>query len=275
MCTAIAGFAQQATGVEGAGAAGEVPGRVDGENSSPSENRASTGEQAGAAAQNQAEDTAGAGTESRSTQQNSADQTDTESSNQISNDPAERSVDERNLTFDFDDVSPEDEAGSEDLAVFGFWDLLRMVLVLALVVGLIYGLYFILRKSKASQAESSSFIQVLSNQNLPGGRTLHVIDVGGKVYLLGAGDGGVNLITQIDDKETVDEMRLHSSRQQLHKGNFSQLLGSFFNTGESRPGDTGRSAAGSTGTPSSPVEDLPQSDGFDFVRRQRERLKKL
>ncbi|AHC14595.1 flagellar biosynthetic protein FliO [Salinispira pacifica] len=267
MCTAAAGFAQQDTGNEGTGAAVEVPGRVDGRNSSSSDNRASAGEQANTNAGNQAGESAGA--ESRSTQQNSAEQTDAEISNQNSSNSAERSVDERSLTFDFDDVSPEEEAGSEDLAVFGFWDLLRMVLVLALVVGLIYGLYFILRKSKSSQEENSSFIQVLSNQHLPGGKTLHVIDVGGKVYLLGAGDGGVNLITEINDKETVDEMRLQASRQQLHKGNFSQLLGSFFNTSASAQGVSTASPA------TQPSNDGGGGDGFDFVRRQRERLKKL
>ncbi len=168
-------------------------------------------------------------------------------------------IDESLLTLDFQDDDEAVAVPGETTTVFGIWELLRMVLVLAIVVGMIYGLFFLLKRGKKAQDDHSSFISVLTSQTLPGGKQLHIIDVAGQVYLLGAADGGINLITEISDKPTIDELRLQASRQQLQGGNFSQMISGFF----SRNSDSG-------GTENEPAE-----VGFDFVHRQRERLKKL
>jgi flagellar protein FliO/FliZ len=177
------------------------------------------------------------------------------------------------LTLDFSD-SADDEARdgassdqNEPIQVFGFWDLMRMVLVLAIVVGMIYGVYFLLKRSRKAQEEQSSFISVLSSQSLPGGKQLHIIDVAGQVYLLGAGDAGINLITEIADKPTIDELRLQASRRQMQGANFSQMLSGFF----TRPAAADGESDGASGDDNGEAVQI----GFDFVHRQRERLKKL
>lgn len=196
-------------------------------------------------------------------------------------------VDESTLTFDFDDESSEDAdaVGTvEAVPLFGIWDLLRMVLVLALVVGLIYALYYFLKRSRDGSTEQSSFISLLSSQSLPGGKQLHIIDVAGRVYLLGAADGSINLITEIDDKASIDELRLQASRKQLQGANFSQLLSGFFSKSQSADNPVSREADADGDQISfsensnslEHVEDAQQSPmNFDFIRRQRERLKKL
>jgi flagellar protein FliO/FliZ len=183
-------------------------------------------------------------------------------------------IDESQLTFEYADdedpagISSSDDPqalGTEPIQVFGFWDLMRMILVLVIVVAMIYGVYFLLRRSKKAQVDDSSFISVLSSQTLPGGKQLHIIDVAGQVYLLGAGDAGINMITEITDKPTIDELRLQASRRQVQGANFSRMLSGFFTASGSGAEHGDRDEAG----------DDVASIGFDFVRQQRERLKKL
>ncbi|MGI9256826.1 MAG: FliO/MopB family protein [Salinispira sp.] len=169
---------------------------------------------------------------------------------------------ESEITLSFSDDSQAIEEGDQAVQVFGFGDLIRMVLVLALVVGMIYGLYFLLRRSKKVLEDESSFISLLSTQTLPGGRQLYIVDVAGRVYLLGAGDGNLSLITEIDDKPTIDALRLESSRQDLRPRSFSQLMNTFF-------------LRNSTGNSAQSTPDQLSGNGFSFLHQQRKRLKKL
>ena len=75
-------------------------------------------------------------------------------------------INESELTLSFTDevTSPADE----NPGVFGFWDLIRMVLVLALVLGMIYATYFFLKRNRKRQEEESNFISLLTSQALPG-----------------------------------------------------------------------------------------------------------
>lgn len=173
------------------------------------------------------------------------------------NNPAATANRESDLTFAFSDG--EEVPDDEPIQVFGIGDLIRMVLVLALVVGIIYALAFFLKRNRKATEAESSFITILSTQTLPGGRQLYIIDVAGSVYLLGAGDGGLSLITEIDDKPTVDALRLESSRQQLQSRNFAQLMSTFFLKNSADPGASAQM----------------QGSGFNFIHEQRKRLKKL
>ena len=176
---------------------------------------------------------------------------------QARNPLAADTIDESDLTLSFTD---EEAPLEEPLQVFGFWDLMRMVLVLALVVGMIYAVYFLLKRSRKKLEEESNFISLLSSQALPGGRQLYIIDVAGRVYLLGAGDGSLSLITEIEDKPSIDALRLDASRQQAGAKTFSQLMSSFF---VKSPNDDQEKA-----------NHLPDV-GFTFLRQQRKRLKRL
>ena len=122
---------------------------------------------------------------------------------------------EEDLVFSTDGADAPDAAdgADEDLSTFGVWDLLRMVLVLLLVVGAVYGLITLLRRRVGSEPEEDdSPIRVLASRNLGGAQELHAVMVGKKVLLLGGGEAGLQLISTIDDQETVDELVLfHSS----------------------------------------------------------------
>ncbi|MBA7618041.1 hypothetical protein ES703_25360 [subsurface metagenome] len=83
-----------------------------------------------------------------------------------------------------------------------------------------------------------------------------MIEVGRNIFLIGDTDGGITLLAEIQDQETVDTIRLDSSRELKAPGlSFSNLLQTLL-----APGRKERFNAGKT---------------VDYMKRQQERLKKL
>ena len=135
------------------------------------------------------------------------------------------------------------------------WDFLRMILVLACVLGVIYLLFWLLRRGAGRRVQENDLIRVLGSRGLSGSRSLHVVEVGSSIFLVGSSDGGVELISEITDKESLDSLRLKAAEQApAGKRTFAQALGEIFRPA-ARPFSIG--------------------DGLGFLKGQRERLKKL
>ncbi len=143
-----------------------------------------------------------------------------------------------------------------ELTAFGFSDLIRMVVVLVAVVGAIYGAVALIKRFNRGAVEESSAIRVLASKTIAGGKSVHAVQVGQKVYLLGAGDATIGLIAEVSDRESVDELQLaHSAAEApagASQGGFGAKLAAVF----------GGSAGDGSG-------------GLEFLQRQRERLRGL
>ena len=131
-----------------------------------------------------------------------------------------------------------------------------MLIILACVVGVIYLLFWILRRSSGKKIQENDLIRVLGSRSLAGNRALHLVEVGGCVYLVGASDGGVQLISEITDKESLDSVKLKAAEQ---------------------PASTGRELSRRSSRRFSAPARKPVSlgEGIGFLRGQRDRLKKL
>jgi flagellar protein FliO/FliZ len=130
-----------------------------------------------------------------------------------------------------------------------------MILILACVIGVIYLLFWILRKGTGKRIQENDLIRVLGSRGLSGSRSLHLVEVGTSIYLVGSSDGGVELISEITEKESLDAVRLKAA-EQLPAGRrtFQQTLSEIF-----RPAK----------------HPFTIGDGIGFLKGQRERLKKL
>jgi flagellar biogenesis protein FliO len=125
-------------------------------------------------------------------------------------------------------VLPEGEASV-------FPAILRMVVVLALVAVFIYIAVFLLKgflkRISRPQEASNPYLKILSTAHLGSNRFVHVVSVGPKqAWLVGASDGGVSLIAEIADKETVDALLLEDSQKTSETGkipDFRSLLRRF------------------------------------------------
>jgi flagellar biogenesis protein FliO len=135
------------------------------------------------------------------------------------------------------------------------WDFVRMILILACVIGVIYLLLWVLRRGAGRRVQENDLIRVLGSRGLSGNRSLHVVEVGSSVYLVGSSDGGVGLIAEITEKESLDSVRLKAAEQAPSgRRTFSQALSEIFRPAK-RPFTVG--------------------DGIGFLKGQRDRVKKL
>lgn len=107
--------------------------------------------------------------------------------------------------------------------------LIRFILSLLLVVGAIYLIYFLLKKKYKLDTVSSNFIRILLSQSLAPGKLLQVIELAGKCFVLGITNENISLITEINDKETIDQLKIHASENESNKKSFVKNLWQFMN----------------------------------------------
>lgn len=114
---------------------------------------------------------------------------------------------ERELVF-AGETSGTARRGGGEIAV-----IVRMVLVLALAALAVYGVVYFLRRSTRPQTQRNPYLKILTSAHLGSSRFLYVVSVGSRAWLIGAGEGGVNLLAEIDDREAIDAMLLEESRR--------------------------------------------------------------
>jgi flagellar protein FliO/FliZ len=81
--------------------------------------------------------------------------------------------------------------------------LVRTIVGLAIVIGVIYGLYWILKQVKASREDSSTGDGLTTLATLPLGtnRSIHLVRAGHEIVLVGAGEHGVTPIRTYSEAE--------------------------------------------------------------------------
>jgi len=136
------------------------------------------------------------------------------------------------------------------------WVVVRMLLTLALAAVAIYGVVYFIKRSTKPAAVSDPFLKILASTHLGSNRYAHIVSVGGKAWLLGSSDGGVNLIGEIDDKDVVNSMLLEESKKSAEAGTgrFPDFLSMLRRVG---------------------VNTESRNVGADDIRKRRERLKGL
>jgi flagellar protein FliO/FliZ len=151
-------------------------------------------------------------------------------------------------------VPPEQGGGLSVWAVF------RTVAVLALCAAAVYGIVYILKRKKNTDAPDDTHLKVLARIPITVRTAAVVIAAGNKAWLAGVSESAVTPIAEITDRETVDAMLLaYSERAAASKGggiDFARLL---------------RRLSGTDGK-AAPDGTAPQTPG---IRRSRERLKNL
>ena len=109
----------------------------------------------------------------------------------------------------------EAEKGEEpepvNVPLISTWDFVRMLFILGAVIGVIYLIFFFLKRGLRKQIPENDLIHLIGSRSLSGNRALHLIEVGKSIFLVGSADGGVSLISEIQDREAVDILRLESS----------------------------------------------------------------
>ena len=149
------------------------------------------------------------------------------------------------------------DAGGVSSGVVSTGDFVRMVVVLAAVLGAIYLLFRLVRRGAAGRLGNSDLIAVLGSRSLGGNRSLHLIRAGRGFYLVAAGDQAVNLIAEITDSDSIDLLAAQGEGHAVTpRGRFGDLL----------------AEAGIGGVPDARGA---ASGGAAFLRQQRNRVRAL
>jgi flagellar protein FliO/FliZ len=93
--------------------------------------------------------------------------------------------------------------GKTAQAAAGGGGLVRTIVGLAVVIGVIYGLYWILKQVKAAREDKAHGAGLTTLATLPLGqnRAMHLIRAGDEVVLVGVGEGGVTPIRTYGENE--------------------------------------------------------------------------
>ena len=93
------------------------------------------------------------------------------------------------------------------------WNIVRILITLAVVAAAIYGLVYLLKKASRGNVSQDPYLKILASTSLGAYRSAYVISVGSQAWLVGAAEKGVNLIAEIEDKDILNAMLLEDSRK--------------------------------------------------------------
>ncbi|OHD81427.1 MAG: hypothetical protein A3J97_09365 [Spirochaetes bacterium RIFOXYC1_FULL_54_7] len=148
----------------------------------------------------------------------------------------------------------EEEIQAPSTSLFPY--ILRMIIVLAFVIAAIYGLYALIKRSSRPRNEEDVYIKVLASSPLAAGKTLHVVSVGERAWLLASADAAVSVVSEIEDRELIDALTLRvAASPGIAREDFVASLKRLLTKGSR----TGGGVSGSV----------------DFLVKQRDRLKKM
>lgn len=126
---------------------------------------------------------------------------------------------------------------------------LKMVISLAVVLGLAYlAVRFLKRGAKISSSDDP-FLRHVSHLPLSSNRSVDVVTILDHAYILGVSDNAVNLIGQIEDEELVNSMNLYADKNDNSRRprSFDDILSIFMPGGSAKNhniyGSTARNAA--------------------------------
>ncbi len=148
------------------------------------------------------------------------------------------------------------------------WVIIKTIIVLGIMVGGFYYFFKFVTKRTGVQLGTGGAVQVLSMVPLGHNKFLHIVDLAGRVLVLGVTDNAVSLIAEIKDRDEIDRIRVAGSRVvPAQPGGFqdflTQQLGRFLK--RKMPGAKSEAH----------VQEEIELDRMEYLARQRERLKRL
>ncbi len=102
--------------------------------------------------------------------------------------------------------------GSDDRPSF-VMSILQFLGVMAVMLGgFYYGVRF-LKSRSATLGGTGDLVRVIASVPLMQGKFLQIVDMAGKLLVLGVSEHGVNLIAEVDDARTADQIRIWDSKK--------------------------------------------------------------
>ena len=145
-------------------------------------------------------------------------------------DTAASTITEESIVFT-DDVST-DNAGGNAVSYKGpstVGMFVRMIVVLIIVVGLIYGVLWFIKKKTNVVKTDDEYLRRAAYINIAPGKTIEVITLIDKAYLIGVTEDNITMLGEIHDDELIKAMNITADKKNNTKKptTFSDVLEMF------------------------------------------------
>ncbi len=152
---------------------------------------------------------------------------------QSQNQTQNQNTEEQSITISEDSIVLDDENDTAEnnnyngVSTVGVF--VRMIVVLIIVVLLIYGVLWFIKKKTNVVKTDDDYLRRAAYINIAPGKTVEVITLIDKAYLIGVTEDNITLLGEIEDKELIQAMNLNADKKANTKKpvNFSQVLDMF------------------------------------------------
>ncbi|MBO4319836.1 MAG: flagellar biosynthetic protein FliO [Treponema sp.] len=148
------------------------------------------------------------------------------------------------------------------------WVFFKMILVLGIVLAIIWIIFKLMKRSSDTDKSNDEFLRKVSSITISPGKSVQIITLIDKAYLLGVSDNSVNLITEIDDPELIQAMNLYADKNGRveRPRNFEEVLELFMPKKKKNTVNNSRNT--------NAFEDGAARQILDSLKKQSQRLEK-
>ncbi len=151
------------------------------------------------------------------------------------------------------------------------WMLFKTLLVMGLLLGGFYYFFRFVTKKAGINALGGEAVQVLSVVPVGQNKFLQVVDLAGRILILGVTDSQINLITEVTDRDEIDRIRILSARRQVPQDeNFQEFMTHQLGRIVTRVSEFVKRDRKQTGAGT-----VRGDDSLDHLKTQRDRLRGL
>ena len=105
------------------------------------------------------------------------------------------------------------------------WDIIKAILILGIMVGAFYYFFKFITKKTGLQVHGEGIVKTLAVVPVAQNKYIQVVDLAGRILVLGIADSGINLITEVTDRDEIDRIRLASSHSKsVPEGGFQEYI---------------------------------------------------
>jgi flagellar protein FliO/FliZ len=105
---------------------------------------------------------------------------------------------------------------------------LKIILALIIIGGIVFLVLKVFSKRPVFLlGQSTDLVKVIATCSIAPNKFIQFIDISNKIIVVGVWENGMALLTEITDKETVDSLRLESSKRKHIEGSFSTYIQRF------------------------------------------------
>ena len=107
--------------------------------------------------------------------------------------------------------------------------IIKMIVILALVVAALYGIMLFFKKKNNNVQSDDDFMRRVSSLSFAPGKSVEIVTLVDRCFMLGVTDSNINLIAEITDKEMISALNLNFDKKQNTKKpmNFNDVLEMF------------------------------------------------